>query len=382
MGSVLTKDVVFVLLATFSFFASFNLLIPTFPVYISFLGGSELVVGLLGGLMTFGAVLTRPSLARLSDRIGRKNLLLLSGFFSVTGPLLYLVSEAFWFLTLARLYHSMCLGGFITAGQTLLADLAPSNRRGTIMGMFGLMGGLSLAMFPAIGFAIIEHLGFTWLFMIGSVMGLAIIVVGLFVKEPEASPVRTGDRPTEKLPLRGPILLSCAAAASVTAIMGGVNAFLPLYGMTLEISNVGLYFTTFAVFHMVGGVTAGDLSDKFGRLRVAMPAFLLAASGMVVLPFAGGYGLFLLSAALVGAGVASVGAVMLSHVMDRVTSKQRSQVVSYYNNAFDIGLSAGAMALGRVAGLSFTALWLILGGSALTGFAMTYMQKRSMGKPR
>ncbi len=381
MRGVLTKDIVFVFLATLLFFSGFNLLMPTFPLYIASLGGSERIVGLLGGLITFAAVIQRPFLAKWSDRIGRRKLLLWSGFFAATGPLLYLLHDAFWYLFLARTYHALSLGGYIVASQTLLIDLAPASKRGTVMGWYGVMGGLSMAVFPAVGFAIIEHWGYGWLFAVGALLSVGIILAGLPIREPAVSPARAEDGPPTKVRMRGPLLLSALAIASITAVLGAVNAFLPLYGIHLGVGNVGIYFTVLALLHMVGGMVSGDLSDRIGRFPVALPSFLLVATGMGILPMASlsggaGYVLFLTSAALVGMGVSSVGAVMLAHAMDLVETQHRSQVVAHLNNAFDLGLSAGAMALGPVAAISFSILWLILAGSALAGFVMTLVQRR------
>ncbi len=375
MRGVLTKDIFFVFLATLLFFSGFNLLMPTFPVYIASLGGSERIIGLLGGLITFAAVLQRPFLAKWSDRIGRRKLLLWSGFFAVTGPLLYLLHDAFWYLFLVRAYHALSLGGYIVASQTLLIDLAPVDKRGTVMGWYGVMGGLSMAIFPAIGFAMIERFGYGWLFTVAALLSLGIILAGLQIREPEVAPNQGEAGVPTKVRMTGPLLLSALAIASVTAVMGAVNAFLPLYGIHLGVANVGIYFTVLAVLHIVGGMISGDLSDRVGRFPVALPSFLCVAAGMAILPWAAGYPLLLLSAALVGIGVASVGAVMLAHAMDLVAVQHRSQVVAHLNNAFDLGLSAGAMALGSVAAVSFGALWMILAGSALAGFVMTLWQQ-------
>ena len=376
--TLLTKDIVLLLLATLMFFLALNLLMPTFPVYAASLGGSAAVVGFLGGLITFAAVIERPFLAKWSNRIGRRRLLLWSGFFAVTGPLLYLLHDGFIYLTFARIYHALTLAGYITASQTLLVELAPPERRGTVMGWFGVTGGLSMAVAPALGFAIIESFGYVTLFLTGSLLGVGIIVAGWWVTEPSASPaVKPNQTPSSsRQTVRLPMVLAAVTIGCTTAAMGGVNTFLPLYGQSLGIPNVGFYFTALAMFHVAGGMFSGDLSDRIGRFPVLLPSLLLVVAGMAILPAASGPVSLIFSAVLVGAGVASVGAVMLAHVMDHATAEERAPMVAFFNNAFDLGLSAGAMLLGWAAAYSFSLLWLILSGVVLTGFVLTLVQKR------
>lgn len=374
MQPLLTKDTSLVLLATFLFFGSFNVITPTFPVYVSRLGAPETVVGILGGLFTLGAVLQRPFLARMIDKHGKKPVLYIAAFFSCTGPLLYLVSDNLWWLAAARLYHAVSLAAFVVGGQVLLASLAPEGRRGVLMGLFGAASGATMAIFPGLGFYVIERFGYPALFSISALLGLLMVPCTAWVHEPsQRDPLMAPhEAPVigSLLKNRG-VLIMTLGMVSVTIVLGAINAFLPLHAVRMGIENPGGFFTAFAVLFMVGGATSGQLSDSLGRRAVVLPAFLLVSAGAAVLAAAGSYLLLLAAALLIGLGFSSVITVLLAYVMDVTEEHQRSQAISLYNNAFDVGLSAGAMGLGFLATVSFPLLWFVLAVFALVGFLLS-----------
>src|SRR3972149_6222518 len=90
---------------TFGFAMSFQLLLPTLPLFALQVGGTEAEVGLIMGFFTATALAVRPFAGRMIDRRGRRGLLLLGLGVSGMSSLLYLGVTSMPSLLLLRLFH-------------------------------------------------------------------------------------------------------------------------------------------------------------------------------------------------------------------------------------------------------------------------------------
>src|SRR6056297_437875 len=183
--SIMNKNILFLLLSSFLFFIAYQLLLPTFPLYVEFLGGDEKMAGILTGLFALTAVFLRPYFGKLTDTKGRKYVLYIAAFTMMTGPILYLFDFGFLYLTLARIYHAISLAAYITASLTLLADLTDPEKRGTVIGIYGIASGSAIAVAPPLGIKIVNDFGFVPLFWLTALVGLLIIPCIKFISKPQ-----------------------------------------------------------------------------------------------------------------------------------------------------------------------------------------------------
>jgi MFS family permease len=373
LKELITRDILLLLASSFLYFGTNNMLLPTFPLYIAHLGGSEKIVGLLGGLYALTAVFLRPYLSKLSDSKGRKVVLFIAGFTAMTGPLLYLFNFGYWYLALVRIYHATSLAAFITASQTLLADLSEQESRGTVIGIYGIAGGTAMAIAPALGIRIASTLGFATLFKIAALIGLGILPFVVMLKEPE---ITRHDSKIKTISLVGIIknkwvMIPSIALFSVTVAQGAANTFLPLHGVSVGIANIGIFFTIFSISSMIARVMAGVLSDKLGRKTLALPALVSVGTGVLCLTQLPNYFMLIMGAILIGFGFSTTHTSLLALIIDRTTVRERSQAVSFYANAFDLGVSTGSMGLGVVAAFSYNILWMTVAVFAFIGLFLT-----------
>jgi DHA1 family tetracycline resistance protein-like MFS transporter len=134
-------------------FAGFTIIIPVMP----FLVGTyvdQAAIGLMVGIITstyaFGQFLAAPVLGALSDRLGRRQVLLLSLLGSVVGYLVFGVGGALWVLFVGRVIDGLT-GGNISTMFAYVADITEPQSRGRFYGILGAAGGLGFMMGPAIG---------------------------------------------------------------------------------------------------------------------------------------------------------------------------------------------------------------------------------------
>lgn len=128
----------------------FGILIPQLGVYGVKFGASPFMAGLLLSVYSLMQLLFAPVLGRLSDRYGRRPVLLLSLAGAVLGYLLFAVAGSLWVLFLARAIHGAC-GGNISTAQAYVADVTRPEERARGMGMIGAAFGLGFVLGPALG---------------------------------------------------------------------------------------------------------------------------------------------------------------------------------------------------------------------------------------
>ncbi|TMK25811.1 MAG: MFS transporter [Actinobacteria bacterium] len=136
-----------VFLAALLAFLAIGAALPVLPGYVRGpLHGSDLAVGIVVGAFAVTSVVCRPLAGRQADQRGRRIVLVAGSLAMALGGTLYLLSGSVPGLVGARLVVGMGEGAVYTAGATWAVDLAPEDRQGLALGLFGLSvwGGLSL----------------------------------------------------------------------------------------------------------------------------------------------------------------------------------------------------------------------------------------------
>src|SRR5699024_3959945 len=177
----------------FFIFLGFQMTLPTIPIFVNELGGSDQLIGIIVGIFTFSALLLRPLAGHALESKGR-------GFGYIFGIVLFILSigsfgfiSAIGFLIVMRIVQGIGWGFSTTASGTIATDLIPPQRRGEGMGYFGLSGNLALAFGPALGLTLVGVLTFSQLFLICSALGVLTLLLALNIryKKVEESPHKT-----------------------------------------------------------------------------------------------------------------------------------------------------------------------------------------------
>lgn len=364
-----------VLASTFAYFTSFHLLLTAFPLYVVTLDGSEQIVGVLVGLFAFGAVMFRLYFGTAADLRGRKGVLAISIAASTVGPLLYIIPLGLVYLGFARILHAVGAAAFIVASQTLLADFASERSRGKAFGLYAAASGIPMTFAPYLGQRIAELWGYPWLFGTAAICGL-LMIPGYFLVD-EQRPVSVGKPPSTWRAVQDSfaaarsnrwVWVSGIVLLSATVVLGALQSFLPLHATRIGLSDIGLYYTGFAVAFISSGLLAGPLSDKTGRRLVAGPALLLMAVGLVLLAGLRSQAGLVSAGILIGTGFGSANTALLALAAGKTDYRQRAKAVSFLNNNFDLGIALGSMTLGSLAARSFSFLWLTNAALLAAGF--------------
>lgn len=366
-----TRDFVLAALANFTNSFGMQMLVATMPVYVVSLGGSPTAAGMVSGALALTALLFRPLMGWLADTWRRRPLVLVGtscyGFASV----IYFLAGTIPLLLVGRFVHGFGLSCYTTASNAYVADVAPRARRGEAVGLFAAAQAMGLIIGPAIGFLLIDTIGFDRLFTVSGGLAFAAFFISLFARErraPGAAPrarwsVRTGIVSVKALPVAWMAL--CMGMG-----FGAVSAFIAIFARTRGVPNPGFYFMIQAMALIVSRVAAGRLSDRYDRAVVIVPGLALGAAALALLPLAHGAALFVLSASLFGFGFGSAQPATMALLIDRVRPAERGLAVSTYYAGFDAGVFVGSFTLGVVSQrLGFGVMWPLAACCILLGLA-------------
>src|SRR5690625_2156433 len=268
---IFTKDFAFIWLANFFIFLGFQMTLPTLPIFIKELGGTDQIIGFIVGIFTFSALLFRPYAGHALETKGRGSVYLFGVALFVVSVGTFGFVKSMFFLFVVRIIQGVGWGFSTTASGTIATDLIPPKRRGEGMGYYGLSGNLALAFGPALGLTLAGVISFNLLFLICAGLGFIAFLLSLNIKykKVDESPHKTRQARfdvIEKSAIHPSIILFF-----ITLTFGGIASFLPLYAAEKGIQGIQLYFVFYALFLMLSRIFAGKLYDRKGDLYVVPP---------------------------------------------------------------------------------------------------------------
>ncbi len=129
---------------------SFSIVLPLLPYLADSLGATPFQIGLLGAMYPIFQFIGAPILGRLSDRYGRKPILILSIAGTVIGFIVLATAQSLWILFISRAFDGLT-GGNISVAQAYIADVTPPEERGKALGLIGAAFGIGFILGPISG---------------------------------------------------------------------------------------------------------------------------------------------------------------------------------------------------------------------------------------
>ncbi len=364
----LSRPVVLLWTGGLAFFLSFYLLLSALPLYARQVGVPDRVLGLVIGCFAFASMLVKPWAGWAADRYGRRPLLLGGAAVFVLAALGYGASHSAPALLAVRLLHGTGMGLYPTAAAAVVADLAPPERRGEWMGVFGAAANVALAVGPLAGMAVVERLGFATLFGVSA--AVALLAVAAAGAVPETLVARQSRPPRLEAALSRAALFPSVLVLCLMVTYGAQVSFLPLFAHDLGL-NPGLFFLVFAAVVALVRGHGGRLSDRLGRAPVGVAGLLLAALGLAVLALAQSLPGLGLAAALYGVGFGAAQPALMAWCVDRVAPEDRGRAMGTYYTALELGIALGAMSAGvAVSVIGFATTFLAAAAVAALGAAL------------
>lgn len=143
-------------LASLDFIISlgFGLIMPLFPVYVDLLGGGGLEVGILFSSFVFTRALLATPFGNLSDRLGRKNIILAGSIMYAVLAVLFTVPDTWFGLIFVRALQGVASAMVWPVSEALVIDSSPADKRGASMGKIVMASNLGFVVGPFVGGAL------------------------------------------------------------------------------------------------------------------------------------------------------------------------------------------------------------------------------------
>jgi MFS transporter, DHA1 family, tetracycline resistance protein len=333
----------------------FGLVIPLLPFYAERFGASPAAVTMLLATYSFGQFLMAPVWGRLSDRYGRKPILLTSLCFSIGSYLWMGFAGALWMLFAARLLAGVGAGN-ITAAQAYIADVTPPERRAKGMGLIGAAFGLGFTIGPALGGLISgenpELIDLARPPLVAAGFS-AIALILTLVRLPESLPpaARSGvERPSRLVLARSafarPALRQLVILFFITiAAFAGMESTFALwaegaFGWGPKTVGFTFFYLGLILAAMQGGLV-GKLAERYGEARLVTAGAGLIAAGLFAIPLSMSPPYVLLASALLAAGMGLLNPSINSLLSLHAGADERGGI---------LGVSQSAGSLARIVG--------------------------------
>ncbi|MGK9120298.1 MFS transporter [Olivibacter jilunii] len=361
------------------FSASFNMLIPELPSYLSSIGGAE-YKGLIIAFFTLTAGISRPFSGKLTDTIGRVPVMAVgSSVCFICGFLYPILSSVSGFLFL-RLLHGFSTGFKPTATAAYVADIAPSSRWGEALGIHGLFFSTGMAIGPAIGSAITASYSIDTLFYCSSLLAFLSIGILLNLKETLAKKQRFSSQ-SIKITKNDIIDLRVFPAAFVTLLSyfayGTILTLIPDWSEYIGLKNKGLFFMVFTVSSLLIRFVAGKTSDRYGRTTIIkIGLIVLIISLSIIGSFQSVPGL-LTGSFIYGIATGLLSPATNAWTVDLSDPAHRGKAMATMYIALEVGIGIGALCSGWFYQDRLTMIpRLIFLAAGIAGLALLYLVKR------
>ena len=331
----------------------YGLVIPIFPFYIEAMGGSGSELGLLVARAALMELIFAPIWGGLSDRVGRKRVLLVGIFGYGLSLLLMGLADRMWMLIAARALSGVLTAATMPTAMAYVSDSTDEADRGGGIGILGSASGLGIILGPGIG-GWLGGMSLSLPFFVGAALSFVALVL-LLALLPEAH----RDVGQDARDVRNRLILNRRWIKQVFSGPAGFPLFL-LFLVSVGLANFEAVFGLYAaqkfgygpervgtILVVIGVVTTlgkglltGPLTKRWGEGPVIKASMVAGAVGYLVLLAAYDYVTVLLATGLFILSKTVLRPALLALISKRTAGAQGAMM----------GLGNTAMSLGRVAG--------------------------------
>jgi DHA1 family tetracycline resistance protein-like MFS transporter len=378
------KPSVFVIFLTvFIDLIGFGIIVPFIPSYSEHFGARGVVIGLIFAVFSAMQFIFSPIWGRLSDRHGRRPILLLSTAGAAASYVLFARATslenhtaALWLIVASRMFAGIC-GGNITVAQAYIADITPPADRSKRMGLIGMAFGLGFILGPFIGAESLRHLGETGPGWVAAGLCAANFILAFFIltESHQRDSAQAPPRPhldqwlhTLSEPKTGFLVVAFFLATfcfscfeSTLPLLVGANFHLDFRHDATSASTVGYLFVYCGLIGaLVQGGAIGRLVQRMGEPKLIALSLVLTAASFAWLPFLKGASHLSWKVLLRPEGIPWVWLLLALALLSVGTSLTRpplfgllSNLTPAHEQGATIGVAQGAGSLARILGPLF-----------------------------
>jgi MFS transporter, DHA1 family, tetracycline resistance protein len=278
---------------TFIDIIGFSMLLPIMPYFVTHFGMSPVVVGILISTFCFCQLISGPIWGNVSDRIGRKKVLIISQIGATIGWAMLAFSPNIIWVFAARIIEGVS-GGNIGITQAYVADVVEPKERARAFGLIGATFAAGMVFGPASAGLLFGRFGFPAPFLAASALQFLTLILTIVLlpesrtkSEEQEAPVGLREiGATLVNPRLSPLLLQRLALA---LSLYGWYAVIALYlkgQLQFTVGDTTAMFSIFAIVNVaINGVGVGKASHRFGDRVMSILGLALLVAGFACTPF-------------------------------------------------------------------------------------------------
>ena len=328
----MSRPLIVIFLTVFVNLVGFGIIIPLLPFYAQTFGASPLVIGLLFASFSLSQLLATPALGVLSDRWGRRPVLMFSLLGTVVSFAMLAVAGSLVMLFAARIIDGLS-GGNITTARAYIADVTEPHERAKAFGMLGAAFGLGFIVGPGLA-AVFSHISYTapiWAAAFITVIATAMAFFWL----PEtvhrgsaatASPWRALPDVFGRRRLR-PLLVADFIYWASFSVCNTTFALFASRRFGFDVSQTGYVLAAFGFLGVIVQVgMVGPVVKSIGVLRTLILGLFIAAAGWGAVAVSYSLTLFLIALVPAGIGVGLCNAALITLVSHAASKEEQGKV--------------------------------------------------------
>ena len=314
------------------------MILPLIPFYAETLGASGFVIGVLISAFSIAQLVSAPLWGKLSDRHGRRPVLVLGLAISAVSYVVFAFAQSLWLLFLSRAVQGLG-GGTVGVVQAYVADASKPEERAKGLGWLSAATSLGVIVGPALGSVLAAVWGRAAPGLGAALLSLLNLVVAwrflhesgeLRSTDSHEVPAAAGARlsPWKLVAHPGELAarLIWTYAVAIGAFYGIVAVFTMFLGRQFGVveATIGYFFMWWGAAGVIVRTTlVGPAVRRLGEVRMARAGLVLLAVGLILFPFARGYPVLLTAMTLMPLGTAFTFPAVTALLSRVVPSKQR-----------------------------------------------------------
>ncbi len=348
-----------IVMTTFIDMIGFGMVIPLLPFHPDTVSAGALALGVLVGSFSLMQFVFSPLLGRLSDKVGRRPVLLLSIFSSIISFIIFALANSFPMLLLSRITAGMATEASVA--QAYIADITSESDRATGMGKVGAAHGAGFIIGPAIG-GFLSIYGFSTLgFAAAALNGVNLLFAFFFLPESNRH-VNSGVQAVPRSgywrrlaaaltkPLIGTVFIILFI---ITLAFSAIPVIVPLLGIAffgfgeVEMSYFFMYIGVIQI--VLQGLLIGRMAKRWGEEKLIVLGSLLMMLGVLIMPLMSNIVVFLSSLTMFSSGIGTLNTVLSSFISKKTASDEQGGMLGVAQSVGSIARIPGPLIGGFVA---------------------------------
>lgn len=384
-----TWQYVLAITLTFLFFLSLQALLGGFPVYVIQVSGNPANGGLMTTAFMFAAVVSRPVIGMMMNKINMKKFLVSSIIYIFFTILFSFFWESVPALVVLRILQGLGFGVISTLLATLVTNIIPNHRLGEGIGYFGMATSIGTTLGPMVALSLIHSMSFSTLLIVSLVLVGLIFAGALLFKNEDMGAHPKTQEPKKSLlqsAFDGRALIPCILLFIFYITFTGNVNFLDGLGKSLGMEHTSLFFFILMIMLLITRPFSGRIYDRKGHPFLLYPSAVSAIIGLILLSHMQNMSMLVIASIFYGLAYGVMQPTLQAWAVSRVHPSNKATANAMALSFMDLGHAVGAILLGMVVSnvgyQSMYDLTVVLGVILLLVYVGFHLQSTVLRKSR